>query len=255
MPHTAKKSKISKKTKAANRLRKSKQRKREKDEFSKLVYLQSQLDQYGNPLDLMNTDEELLNDEQKFVTRVIRKLNELDKTSLANFLNNIYDEDSIDKLVKHYYATKENRSWSDALFQITYNCLGVLNLNHLLTYKISEYLENVLDDDSEHSGQEVTKDSLVNLFSECVVGLNKTKIISLSEIINTCLLIYAQTTYTCIIEDDEMYGGNGRNNLSEFFLTIAVLIATLGLGYMLHYMTGLTFEDFYQGFFEVLFSN
>lgn len=249
MPHAAKKSKMSKKTKANNRLRKSKQRKREKDEFAKLVYLQSQLDQYGNPLDLMNTTEELLNNEQKFVTRVIRKLNELDKISLANFLNNVYDEENIDKLIKHYYSNKENRSWSDALFQITYNCLGVLNLNHLLTYKISEYLEYVLDDESEHTGEEVTIDVLVNIFKESASDLDKTKKVSLSEIINTCLLIYTQNSNVCVIEDDEMYGGNGSNNLSEFFLTIAVLIAALSLGYMLHYMTGLTFEDFYQGFF------
>jgi hypothetical protein len=61
------------------------------------------------------------------------------------------------------------------LFQITYNFLRVLNLNHLLTYKISEYLEYVLDNDCEPHGEELTKEVIVNIFKESAVELDKTK--------------------------------------------------------------------------------
>jgi hypothetical protein len=200
----------------------------------------------------MNTDEELLNNEQKLVTRVIRKFNTLDKTSLANFLNDIYDEDSIDKLVKHYYSNKENRSWSDILFQVTYNCLGILNLNHLLTYKISEYLEYVLDNETESNGQEVTKEVIVNIFKESSVDIDKTKKINLSELINTCLLIYTQNSDTCVIEDDGMYGGN---KALEFFLQITAIICFIGIGFLILISNGGTFEDFCYGFLESILDN
>jgi hypothetical protein len=255
MPHTAKKTKVSRKTKAVNRLRKSKLRKREKEEFAKLVYLQSQLDEYGNPLDLMNTDEELLNNEQKFVTRLIRKFQEIDKTSLAHLLNNIYDENSIDKLVKHYYANKENRSWSDTLFEITYKCLGILNLNHLLTYKISEYLDYALDNDSEPQGKVLTKDVLINILRESAFGLDQTKKLSLSEIVNTCLLIYAQKSDVCTIDDDEMYGGN---DIYQIFSAIAIIIGMLSVGLGIYLVAGLSVQDFVEhlieGILEGLFS-
>ena len=43
----------------------------------------------------------------------------------------------------YYYSTKENKSWSDILFTVTYKCFGILNLNHLLTDKLFEYLNDV----------------------------------------------------------------------------------------------------------------
>lgn len=247
MPHTAKKTKVSRKTKAINRLRKSKLRKREKEEFARLVYLQSQLDEYGNPLDLMTTDEELLNNEQKFVTRLIRRFQEFDKTSLAHLLHNIYDENSINKLVKHYYANKENKSWSDTLFEITYKCLGILNLNHLLTYKISEYLDYALDNDTEPQGKELTKDVLINILRESTIGLDQTKKISVSEIVNTCLLIYAQKSDVCIIDDDEMYGGN---DMYQIFSGISIIIVMLSIALGLYLLAGLTVQDFLEGLIE-----
>ena len=101
MPHPAKQ-KSSRKDRAVERTRRSKQRKREKDEFAHIEYLKTQLDDKGNPLDILHTDEELLNNEQKFVVRIMKELSKFDPFSITNLMDEYYDDEIIDEIVNEY---------------------------------------------------------------------------------------------------------------------------------------------------------
>ena len=104
MPHPAKKSKKTKQQKHASRVR---DRKKKQNEFERVQYLNSQLDEKGVPLDLLNTDEELLNNEQKFITRLTKRLLEIDPRSLFESTNKSIDTKVISKIIEYYNLNKK----------------------------------------------------------------------------------------------------------------------------------------------------
>jgi uncharacterized protein YaaR (DUF327 family) len=104
MTHPAKKSKTTKQQKRASRVM---LRKKKQNEFEHLQYLKSQLDENGVPLDLLNTSEELLNNEQKFITRLVKRLSEVDPNSLIESINKPYDKKKvISKIIEYYNLNK-----------------------------------------------------------------------------------------------------------------------------------------------------
>ena len=204
MPHPTKKKQTSRQ-KAVVRQRRSRHRKLEKDEFRHLEYLNSQLDRDGNPLNILETDEELLNNEQKFITRFIRSLSSIDMRSIAIFIDEHYDEADVSEFVENYYLNKEDKSWSDTFFKITYRCLGVLNLNDLLTKKIFEYTNDIIQNVKPTDKPVLTEELLENIIDECFKGIHN---LNSSELINNFLLVYSQNAQYCIVDDEDiMYGG------------------------------------------------
>jgi len=251
MPHQPKKYKTSR-TKAVERARRSRQRMREKNEFDNLQYLRSQLDEKGNPIDLLNTSEEILNNEQKFVSRLVKRLSTIDTRSIAVYLNENYNEDKVSELINDYYSTKENKSWSDLLFTVTYKCFGILNLNHLLTDKLFEYLNDVFHNVTETEGEELTDDVFNDILKKCADGLDIENKIDLSELINTCLLVYAQNSQTCSINEKEFSGGadntirrEAMQGILGFILIIIIIIAAAA-------KMGVTWGMLGRGFLEGL---
>ena len=222
MPHPTKKKQTSRQ-KAVVRQRRSRHRKLEKDEFRHLEYLNSQLDRDGNPLNILETDEELLNNEQKFITRFIRSLSSIDMRSIAIFIDEHYDEADVSEFVENYYLNKEDKSWSDTFFKITYRCLGVLNLNDLLTKKIFEYTNDIIQNVKPTDKQVMTEELLENIIDECFKGIPH---LDSSELINNFLLVYSQNAQYCIVDDqDTMYGGISEMSVFEgLFSTIFSII-------------------------------
>ena len=192
MPYSRRKPLETKSAKRASRVR---ERQREKNEFEHLQYLQSQLDEDGNPLNILNTDEELLNNEQKFISRLIKKIGLIDMRSIAIYLEENYDEDNISELVDYYYSNKENKSWVDTFFRLTYKCLGFLNLNHLLTEKISEHTRDIIEIVEPTDKPVMTKEVAEYIIKECSKDLLT---LNFFELINNILLVYSQNVEYCI---------------------------------------------------------
>lgn len=215
MPHPAKKSKTLKATKLASRV---KQRKKEKDEFDHIQYLRSQLDEHGNPLDIMHTDEELLNNEQKFMVRLIKKLSLIDLRSIAIYIEENYDEDSISKMVDYYYSNKENKTWADSFFMLTYKCLGVLNLDNLLTEKLLENTSDIIETVEETEKPKMTKELAEDLIIRCSIDLPE---LNFFELVNTVLLMYSQNVEYCIY--------NKEAGLTGGVFPIILLLVSLAL--------------------------
>jgi len=221
MPHPGKKKPTSRQ-KAVSRQRRSRQRKREKDEFEELQYLNSQLDENGQPLDILNTDERLLNNEQKFISRIIKRLRLIDLHSIAVFIDENYDEDIISELVTNYYLNKENKTWSDTFFKITYRCLGFLNLNDLLTNKIFEYVSDIIEHVKPTDKPNMTEELLEDIIDECHEGLPN---LNSSELINNFLLLYSQNAEYCLLpEQDILDGGTPSDNFYRFLENVGQFI-------------------------------
>jgi len=222
MPHPARKSKTSKADKRASRV---KQRKREQNEFEHLQYLESQLDENGLPFDILNTDEKLLNNEQKFITRLIKRLIQIDLRSIAIFIQDNYNEDDIIELVENFYSNKENKTWSDTFFKITYKCLGVLNLNHLLSEKIFEYAIDIIENVEPTDKPIMTEELLEDTITECTRGLPN---LDLVELINNSLLVYSQNSQYCILNGGALVGGEFESdNFMQFLSAVGAFITLI----------------------------
>jgi hypothetical protein len=182
-------------TKAAKRASRVLQLKKDKDEFEHLQYLQNQLDEYGNPLDLLNTDEELLNNEQKFIIRLVKILSYVDLSSITIYMYENYNEAGMSEMVDNYYSNKENKTWADSFFQITYKCLGILNLHHLLFDKVSDEIDHILDTVKQTDKPVMTDEILTNIVNELGKDLPN---LSVNELINNTLLMYSQNQDYCM---------------------------------------------------------
>jgi hypothetical protein len=202
MPHPAKKSTTTKAVKRASRVR---QRKKEQNEFEKLQYLQSQLDKNGQPIDILNTDEKLLNNEQKFISRLIKRLIQIDLRSIAIFIQDNYNEEDIIEMVEYYYLNTENKTWSDTFFKITYKCLGILNLNHFLSKQIFEYAIDIIENVESTDKPLMTEQLLNDTIDECAKGLPEE--LDFEELINNSLLVYSQNSQYCILNGGALVGG------------------------------------------------
>jgi hypothetical protein len=191
MPHPKKKSKTTKAQRLASRVI---QRKKDKDEFEHLQYLKSQLDENGVPLDILNTDHKLLNNEQKLIAGIVKMLNYVDLRSIAVYMYEHYNEEHISNLITNYYSNKENKTWADSFFEITYKCLGILNLNHLLLDKILDETEYIIDN-VEQTDKAIMTDEIFNN----IVNEFKKDSLNLNELISATLLVYSQNQDYCMI--------------------------------------------------------
>jgi len=202
MPHIPKQ-KISKKQRAVKRARLSRQRKREKDEFAHIEYLKTQLDDKGRPLDILHTDEELLNNEQKFIVRIMNELSKFDPLSITNLIDDYYDDDVIDEIVDYYYQNKQNKSWSDRLFKATYNCLRITNLTYLLKNDVLSHMDELFITFSEREAEStryiLTEDIMLDIIEKSKSDIHDE--LNMAEIINSLLLVYVQNVQMCYLNE------------------------------------------------------
>jgi hypothetical protein len=183
MPHPKPKGKTSRQ-KSVDRLRRSKVRKAEREQEA---YLQSFFDEDGNLLNIMETDEQLLNNEQIFLTRLFREVKSMDTYSIATFLKAHYNKEETFELIDVYYSTEENKSWSQYIFNLTKKCLGFLNLYDLLSEKvIFDTIKNTPPSGKPALTEEVVRD----LVRKCSQDLDITQF-NFSELVNNVLLIYS----------------------------------------------------------------
>ena len=217
MPHPARKSLTTKAVKRASRVR---ERKKKENEFEKLQYLKSQLDKNGQPINILNTDEKLLNNEQKFISRLIKQLIQIDLHSIALFIKDNYKEENIIKMVEYYYLNTKNKSWSDTFFKITYKCLGIFNLNHFLTRHIFEYVMEIIENVESTDKPVMTEKLLEDTIIQCFKGLPHE--LDFDELINNSLLVYSQNSQYC-----KLNGGGGVGVGGDPFLAILSALGTL----------------------------
>lgn len=184
-----KKSKDSR-TKAVERARRSRKQKHEKERLEHESYLQSQYDEDGNLLNILETDEELLNDEQLFIVRMMNELSEIDIRSVFVFIKTRYNKQQIKDLLDDYYSNKDSKTWADTIFNLTYRCTGFLNLNDLLLDKFESITAEILE--SKPTGQEqMTEKVFEDIISRCSEGIDTSQL-NLFELITTLLTIYSQ---------------------------------------------------------------
>jgi hypothetical protein len=226
MPHPAKKSKT---TKAAKRASRVLQRKKDKNEFEHLQYLQSQLDENGVPLDILNTDHELLNKEQKLIAGIVKMLSYIDLRSIAIYMNEHYNVEDISNIITHYYSNKENKTWADSFFQVTYKCLGIVNLDDFLLNKVLDETEHIIDTVEQTDKPVMTDEIFRNIVNEF-----RKDSLNLNELISTCLLVYSQNQDHCMIGGKKrrmkrvMKGGMVTTGI--FFIDAFIDVVSLGFG-------------------------
>lgn len=213
------------------RIRRSKERRREKDEFARIEYLKSQLDDKGNPLDILHTDVALLSNEQKFVVTIMKQLSKFDPLSITTLIDEHYDDELIDEIVDYYYSNKENKTWSDRLFNATYNCLRITNLTYLLKDDVLNNMDELFrqlgDSESESEKDVLTDAKMIDIIEKCRIEIPGE--IDMSKIINSLLLVFVQNVQMC--HDYEITGdrskklhrGGGMSMLLLIFLIIIFL--------------------------------
>jgi hypothetical protein len=212
MPHPPKQ-RSSRKHRAVERIRRTKQLKREKDEFAHIEYLKTQLDDKGNPLDILHTDEELLNNEQKFVVRIMKELSKFDPLSITNLIDEYYDDEIIDEIVNYYYSSKENKTWSDRLFKATYNCMRITNLAYLLKNDVLNNMDELFSQlsDTTSDKEALTGEIMIDIIENCRSDIADET--DMSEIINSLLLVYVQNVQMC--HSDELNGGSSEKKVQK----------------------------------------
>jgi len=186
-------------------------RKKKQNEFEHLQYLKSQLDDNGVPLDLLNTDEQLLNNEQKIIIRLTKRLLEIDPRSFIESTYKYINTKFISKIIQYYNLNKENKSWIKQFFKDTYECLGFSNLYQYLTQEVP--IESIKMTDKPV----LTKELEDNIIRECSIGIDLYKL-DISELINTVLLLDIQNRTYCNINQqkdqyisDNIQGGNSED--------------------------------------------
>jgi hypothetical protein len=213
MPKTKSKTKFQKFVERSRRREKNKVRRHE-------LYLNNQLDEYGNPKDLLNTSEELLTNEQKLVVRLINKLKDIDSSSLVKFTEDHWHPELINNVIDNYYSHIENKTWIQTFFYNTYKCLGFLNLNNFLNNIITEWINEYRNENAE----EISEEYISQLICSSMKGIDS---IDNNEIINTMLYLY-QTNKTCLLEKKTSMSGGIPLILSLVYLikVFAVLLIT-----------------------------
>jgi hypothetical protein len=196
MPHPAPKSKTTKALKRASRVIK---RRKEREEFEQFEHLRSQLDAEGNPIDILNADEDILNNEQKFIKRLVNKLAEVDTISLVNYINENINDEIIDVIIYNYNTNKISSSWAESLFRITYECLHIIGLDDFIKRKLFNDMNTILDNADETNKPKMTDELRDKILNELTYDLNS---LDFFELINTALLVYSQNTMRC-----ELNGG------------------------------------------------
>jgi hypothetical protein len=226
MPHVKTKSKTTKAVKRASRVLK---RIKDKNEFEHLQYLESQLDKDGIPIDILNTDHELLTYEQKLIAGIVKMLSYIDLRSIVIYMYQHYDKENISEIITNYYSNKQNKTWADSFFQVTYKCLGILNLEHLVLDKVLDEMENIIET-TEHTDKPVMTDeifyNIVNQFRSNSLDVN--------ELITTSLLVYSQNQDYCMIGGKKrrmkrvMKGGLTGIPFFDFFIMGQEAVAGVG---------------------------
>lgn len=226
MPHPAKKSLTTKATKALRRASRVIKRRKEREEFEQLKYLRSQLDAEGNPIDIINADEDILNNEQKFTKRLVNKLAEVDTISLVNYINENINDEIIDLIIYNYNTNRISSSWAESLFRITYKCLHSIGLDDFIKRKLFDDLDSILENAEETNKPKMNDELRDTIFNELTYDLNS---IDFFELINSALLVYTQNISMC-----ELTGGRkrrlqsgGGNIISDIFGSI--ILAIFGL--------------------------
>lgn len=92
----------------------------------------------------METDEELLTDEQIFIVRLWKSLSEIDILSIAVFLKTKNDKKETKQLIDYYYSNLDSRTWADEIFDLTSKCSGFLNLNDFFVNKFNSSIESAI---------------------------------------------------------------------------------------------------------------
>jgi hypothetical protein len=177
------------KDKAVERARRAKTSKAIKEKLEHESYLKSQFDEDGNLLNIMETDEELLNDEQIFIVRLMNNLSEIDSRSIAIFLKTKYDKKQIKQLLDHYYSNMESKTWADEIFSLTYKCLGFFNLNDMFLDKFDWAIEYAIANIEPTNKIKLTEEMFDEIYSDCTTGLD-VKNFNVNELISTLLTIY-----------------------------------------------------------------
>jgi hypothetical protein len=203
MPHRPKKSK---KTKQQKRLSRVMLRKKKQNEFEHLQYLKSQLDENGVPIDLLNTDEELLNNEQKFIIRLIKRLSIIDPKSLIEYINKPIDTKIVSTIIEYYNSNKENKSWIEKFFNDTYECLGFSNLYEYLNIEVPTEIIKIIKDIKMPEKTIFTTELENNILKECSIGIDLYRL-DISELLNTLLIFDIQQRECCINQIDVQHGG------------------------------------------------
>lgn len=208
MPHRPTKSKTNKALRRASRVR---QRQKEKDEFERLEYLKSQLDSDGNPIDILNADESILNNEQKLVKRIVNMLEKVDTVSIANYIDENIDEEMIDNIIYKYNIDETSSTWAKSLFKITYKCMRILGIDDFLKRTLFDNIYIVLENVQETNKQKMSDELMTEIIKESSKDLHS---LNFHEIINSVLLVYTQNTMTCVLNG----GGMPLEGVFKFFL-------------------------------------
>jgi hypothetical protein len=177
--------------KAVERARRAKTSKAIKERLEHESYLKSQFDEDGNLLNIMETDEELLNDEQIFIVRLLKNLSEIDTRSMAIFLKTKYDKKQIKQLLDYYYSNIDSKTWADEIFSLTYKCSGFLNLNDLILDKFNSSIESATANIETTNKTKLTKEIFGDILLDCIAGLD-VKNFNMHELISNVLTIYSQ---------------------------------------------------------------
>jgi hypothetical protein len=223
MPHPAKKSQTSKPTKALRRASRVIKRRKEREEFEHLEYLRNQLDAEGNPIDILNADEDILNNEQKFIKRLVNKLSEVDTISLVNYINENINDEIIDLIIYNYNTNRISSSWAESLFRITYKCLHSIGLDDFIKRKLFDDLDSILENAVETNKPQMNDELRDKIFNELTYDLNS---LDFFELINSSLLVYTQNIIMCELTE----GGrkrrlqSGGNIISDIFGSIILTI-------------------------------
>ena len=221
MPHPAKKSLTSK---AQRRQSRVKQRQIAKDDFQHLQYLKSQLDDQGNPIDILNADETILNDEQKFIKRIAHLLTQVDNVSMADYFINNLDYEKTDKIIDNYNKDIVSSSWAESIFRMTYNCLRILGIDDFLKKKLFNDMYIILEHDEETYKQKMSDELMVEIINLATKDLNP---LNTSELINSALLFYTQNNMMCEITE-----GGRKRRLQSGGHPIAILVVCLVFWFM-----------------------
>jgi hypothetical protein len=209
-------------TKAVERARRSSDKKHLKERLEHESYLQSQFDEDGNLLNILETDEELLNDEQVFLVRMVNELSEIDIRSIFVFIKTKYNKQQIKDLLDDYYSNKDSKTWADTIFNLTYRCTGFLNLNDLLIDKFESISSKILEG-KPTSQEQMTEKVFEDIISRCSEDIDISQL-NLFELITTLLTIYSQNQpETCSMNG----GGKSDSTFSkimEFIYGLFLLI-------------------------------
>ena len=156
-------------------------------------------------------------------------LNYVDLRSIAIYINEHYNEEHISEIITIYYSNKQNKTWADSFFQVTYQCLRIINLDHLLLDKVLEETEYIIDTVEQTDKPVMTDEIFRTMLNEFSSDLN------LYELISNSLLVYSQNQDHCMIGGKKkrrmkrvMKGGLTGIPFIDFFIMAAEAVEVAG---------------------------